>query len=306
MIFRNSFWVFVFIFFVFPRFSQGQDLPADNSKDTSDQQISDFSLVGYGEKGKKAWDLSGKSADIFDDVVKLKELTGNLYGAKEDVKLTADRGDFNKTTGKIHVENNVVITTSQGAKLTTDSLDWDRVNSVVSSKDVVNIKKENLFTRARGALGEPNLNKMNLERDVTVEILPQADPSKPAAPAQKVVITCDGPLEIDYQKNVAVFNNNVKVDREDSQIYSDTMDVYFGKNENKLEQKESSPGADSLFAGSKIDKIIAKGHVRTVRGENITYSEEALYNGLDNKVVLSGRPRLLIYSTGDFKGFIQQ
>jgi len=35
----------------------------------SDQQISDFSLSGYGDKGKKSWDISGKSADIFTEVV---------------------------------------------------------------------------------------------------------------------------------------------------------------------------------------------------------------------------------------------
>ena len=68
----------------------------------SDQQINDFSLAGYGEKGKKSWDLSGKSADIFTDVIKLKDVIGNLYGKEEDIRLTAERGDFNKADGKVH------------------------------------------------------------------------------------------------------------------------------------------------------------------------------------------------------------
>lgn len=271
----------------------------------ADQQISDFSLAGYGEKGKKTWDIAGKSADIFEQIIKLKDITGNLYGEDEDVKLTARKGRFNKTNGKIHVEDNVVITTSSGAKLTTNSLDWDRVNYAVSTPDVVNIWKDNLFTKATGACGEPNLNKMNLEKDVTVEIMPQPKEKDSKAEKEeesKIVITCDGPLEIDYGINIATFNNNVKVDRSDTQIYSDAMDVYFGnKSQDSKEGNKESPS----FMGSSIDKIVARGNVKTVRGENLTYSDEAVYNGADKKIILSGNPRLIIVSTEDFAGLSQ-
>ncbi|MDD5247171.1 MAG: LPS export ABC transporter periplasmic protein LptC [Candidatus Omnitrophica bacterium] len=268
-------------------------------EDDSDQQIGDFSLAGYGERGKKTWDLSGKTADIFDNVVKLKDLSGNLYGEKENVKLTAKEGDFDRANGKIHVEKDVVITTSGGAKLTTDSLDWDRVNSVVSTQDVVNIHRQNMFTRAKGARGETGLSKMNLEEEVLLEIQPQSKPGEKAA--NKIIITCDGPLEIDYAKNVAVFNNNVKVDRQDSQIYSDIMEVYFDSSGTD-EAQGSDTSDEAMLSNTKIDRIIAKGNVKTVRGENITYSQEAIYSGKDNKVILSGRPKLLIYSTQDFQG----
>ncbi|MBM3245689.1 MAG: LPS export ABC transporter periplasmic protein LptC, partial [Candidatus Omnitrophica bacterium] len=111
----------IVLYLVFPLCGNAEEQSAE-----SDQQISDFSLAGYGEQGKKTWELSGKSADIFDEVVKLKDITGNLYGKDEDIKLTSDKGDFNKTEGKIFLEDNVVITTTSGAKLTTDSLEWDR------------------------------------------------------------------------------------------------------------------------------------------------------------------------------------
>ncbi|MDD2752073.1 MAG: LPS export ABC transporter periplasmic protein LptC [Candidatus Omnitrophica bacterium] len=311
MICKKFFFIFLLFSLIIPySMAAGQNSP-DLSQDEkeSDQQIGDFSLAGYGEKGKKTWDLFGKEANIFEDVVKLKDLTGNLYGAAETVKLTADKGDFNKATGKIHVEKNVTITTSSGARLTTDSLDWDRVNSVISTKAYVNIKKENLFTRAKGAYGETGLNKMSLEKDVLVEILPQQDAKNPGAvdQSESVVITCDGPLAIDYAKNMAVFNNNVRVDREDSQIYSDTMEVYFSSGKNKAEQKTVAGDAqNSMFANTSIDKIIAKGNVKTVRDKNITYSREAIYTGQDKKLALSGRPQLLIYSTEGVSAITQE
>lgn len=254
---------------------------AEETKD-SDQQINDFSLSGFGEKGKKSWDISGKSADIFDNNVKLNDVTGNLYQEKDQVKLTADKGDFDKVEGSVHLEDNVVITTSTGAKLTTDSLDWDRKKQIVTTEAAVNIEKETMVTTAVGAVAEPNLNKVTLQKDVKVDLNPPAK--------TKTTITCDGPMTVDYDKNIATFNNNVKVDRGDDQIYSDTMDVYFSRGDET---------ADSDMMGGKIEKIIARGNVKIARGENVSYSEVAVYSSLDKKITLLGKPQLVIYSTED-------
>ncbi len=279
----------------------------DQNAQESDQQIMDFSLASFSEKGKKSWDLSGKSADIFQDVVKLKDVIGNLYGKEEDIKLTAEKGDFDKAQGKVHLEENVVITTSTGAKLTTDSLDWDRKNQLVTTKDVVNIERGNMVTTASGAHGEPNLKKVSLEKDVTVNINPETDgKSKEPSDKKKTVITCDGPLQIDYDKNIATFNNNVKVDTQDALIQSDIMDVYFGKagagkdtSGSKKADSDVSSALGGSAMGSKIDKIVARGNVKITRGENVSYSDEAIYSALDKKIILSGKPKLIIYSGED-------
>lgn len=264
----------------------------------SDQQISDFSLSGYGEKGKKTWDLAGKSADIFGETVKLKDIIGNLFNENEKITLVADKGDFNKTSGKVHLESNVSITTSTGARLTTDTLDWDRQNQIVSTLDKVNIEKENMVTTATGATGKPNLNSMVLEKDVTVKINPDDAARKPGTPTNAValVITCDGSLEVDYQNSMARFNKNVKADRAGSIIYCDTMEIYFSKKEGAVQK-----GSESMIMGSKVNKIIARGNVKVVKGENVSYSDEAVYTAADQKITLTGKPRLVIYSADDFK-----
>jgi LPS export ABC transporter protein LptC len=270
-------------------FSFAEVLPTPATVD-SDQQINDFSFAGYGERGKKTWDVAGKSADIFADNIKLKKITGNMYG-DENVKLTAEKGDFNKVEGMVHLEEDVVITTDSGAKLTTDSLDWDRKNDVVATKDKVNITRNNLIADALGAMGKPALSKVNLEKEVKVQIMPEKNKDQqPATQADKITITCDGPLAIDYAKNFATFSNNVRVDRQDSQIFSDTMDVYFNTNGGSAEAK---PG----MMNSKIEKIICRGNVKIIRGPNVSYSEEAVYSALENKITLLGKPKLVLYST---------
>jgi len=283
------------LFFIAPCLYAQEQAVSQQDKE-SDQQISEFSLGGYGQKGKKTWDIAGRSADIFDNVIKLKDVVANMYGDKEDIKLTAEKGDFDKAEGKVHVEQNVVITTSTGSKLTTDSLDWDRKKQQVSTNDVVNIVRDNMVTVAKGAIGQPDLSKVKFEKDVQVNIDPKQEPGKKSDGKNKIIIICDGPLEIDYGKNIATFKNNVKVDTQDNTMYSDIMDVYFLAADKTKPAVEAS-SANMNMMGTSIDKIIARGNVKIIQGENITYAQEAQYTALDKKIVLTGRPKLVIYST---------
>ncbi len=258
------------------------------------QQIDDFSISGFGEKGKKSWDLAGKSADMSTDIIKLNNITGNLYGEKEDVRLTADKGNFNKAQGLVHLEENVVITTSQGAKLTTNSLDWDRKRQIVMTTDMVNIEKENMVTTACGAQGFPNLSQISLGKDVQVEIKPAQEKGGQKPVKDKIIITCDGPLQVDYAKNIATFNNNVKVDTKDIVMYSDVMNVYF------LPSGGGSAAeglGDTALMGMQIEKILSHGNVRITKGENTSYSDEAIYTARDKQVTLLGSPKLVVYTT---------
>lgn len=257
------------------------------------QQMSDFSLSGFGEKGKKSWDLTGKQADIASEIIKLNNIESNFYGDQEDMKVTADRGDFDRAKGSLHLEKDVVITTSSGAKLTTDSMDWDRKEQLVTTSDAVNIVKGDVTIDGQGARANTGLNKVNLEKDIKVQIDNQALAG--GAENQKIEINCDGPLEVDYQKSLATFHNNVKVQTRDGLIESDAMDVYFSSNKAPEKQPDRSQAGE--LKGSKIDKIIARGNVKITRGQNVSFSQEAVYSALDRKIVLTGRPKLVIYSS---------
>ncbi len=288
---------------------------AEQSSIEADQQINDFSVAGQGEKGKKEWDLRAKTADIFQSQVKLDSVVGNFYGKGEDIRLSAKKGDFNKENGKVNLKQDVVITTSGGTKLTTDSLDWDRKGGVVTTGDPVNIKRDNMTVTATGVKGQSDLKQIALERDVRLDIEPvQKEGLLGVKSQEKIIITCDGPLEVDYEKNIAQFSNNVKVSQQGSEISSDKMDVYFirtgrehkdnvgtavGTAHCAVPTGELKQGPKSI--GSQIDKIIAKGNVKISRGENVSYSEEALYTASDKKIVLTGRPKLIINSTEDAK-----
>lgn len=262
------------------------------------QQINGFSLSGYGAQGKKTWQINGTTADVSEETVELKDIVGNLFQDKENVTLTARKGLFNKTDGKLRLEEAVTITTSSGAKLTTASLEWDRNNQLVSTQDKVNIERENLFTTAVGVVAHPDLNALKLEKEAKVRLLAEGESEMIK---DETVVTCDGPLEVDYRANVAKFHNNVQVTRKDLVIYCDTMEMYFNSKQDDNVQEMGSQEKEKMkkeaFSGSSIDRLVCRGNVRIVKGENISYCQEAVYTALDGKIVLTGRPKLVIYST---------
>ncbi|KPK38178.1 MAG: hypothetical protein AMJ78_10385 [Omnitrophica WOR_2 bacterium SM23_29] len=232
----------------------------------SEQKIMSFSLTGYEEGGKKKWEVEGKSADIIADLVNLTEVEAKAYGEEADVTLVADRGTFNRTSNDVHLESNVVATSTEGTTLKTDVLNWKNDEERVYTDKFVKVTRENMETTSTGAEALPNLKEVEFKKDVKVVT------GKP-----QTVITCDGPMEVNYGKDFAVFNNKVKVEDERGQLFCDKATAYYDP---KTRQ---------------ITKVVAQGNVKIVRGGNWTFSDEAVYLAKEEKVILTGSPKVMIY-----------
>lgn len=275
-------YILIFLFILLPvAFSQTK--PKEPT-----QTVDGFTLYGFGQDGNKAWEIHGKSANIFDDQIRLNDFVGKFYD-KEEIVLTADKGDFDKVQNRVHLEKDVVITTESGAELTTDYLDWDRGTSLIETEAAVDIKRDNMVLTGVGINGSTNLRSVALKKDIRLEI----DDIK-----NKITIICTGPLNINYAANIAVFNNDVVVDDGQSQMYADLMQVFF--------KSAGSDNSASSFASREgnIQKIIARGNVKIAREDNLSFSNEAIYNASDKTLNLTGRPRLIIYSTEDIDASI--
>jgi len=243
------------------------------------QQFQGFDLIGYGEGGQKSWDVKGDTADIVGNLIKLTNIIANSYG-DDMMNLTAKNGTLDKISGNMHLENDVVITTDTGARLLTDSLDWEKANDLVRTEDEVTIIRDDMTAIGTGAKAHPNLSTAQMNKDVTVHL--NTEPKSPQG--RMMTITCDGPLEIDYQKQIAVFNINVVAIDVDRKLKTDRMELFFDKVTNK------------------ITEVICIGNVVINHGENTSYSDRAVYKAGEQKVLLSGRPKLVFY-TQDEGGF---
>jgi LPS export ABC transporter protein LptC len=220
----------------------------DMASVSSDQKVMAFSLSGYEKNGRKKWEVQGKSADIMSEVVNLTDVVAKAYGEEIDMTLTADKGVFNRNTSDAHFESNVVVSGTDGTKMTTDEADWKNTD-----QKIVTDKPVKLYAEMKETSGDGTEKKI------------------------PTTIVCDGPMEINYGKNYAVFNTNVRVDDERGQIFCDTATAYYDSNT------------------KKVSRIVARGNVKIVRGGSWTFSDEAVYLAAEQKVILSGSPKVIIY-----------
>ncbi len=249
------------------------------STDSGNQQFQGFDLAGYGESGQKKWDIKGDSADIQGNTVGLTNINANSYG-QEKVNLTAKNGTLDKASGNMHLENDVVVTSETGAQLMTDSLDWHKEKDLVTTDDSVFLSKEGMTATGTGAVVHPTKNAAQINRNVVVNV--NTDPK--ASPAHIVTITSDGPMEVEYAKGQAIFRDNVVAVDGDRKIMGDKVTVLVDPKTNQIQE------------------MICEGHVSIVQGENVAHAEKAVYKSGEQKLTLSGRPKLVFYTQNDSDG----
>jgi len=230
-------------------------------------------LAGYGENGAKEWDVKGDTADILGNTIQLTNIVANAYG-EEDMNITARTGTLDKASGNMHLEQDVIITSETGGQLITDSLDWQKDKDLVTTNDDVLISKEGMTATGTGAVAHPNLSSAQLNEHVTVNV--NTDPH--SAAGRMITITSDGSMEVEYEKGQAVFNKNVVAIDGDRKLTADKMTIYIDTKTNQ------------------ISEMVCTGHVTVIQGENTAHSEQATYKAATKTLVLSGRPKLVLYT----------
>lgn len=240
------------------------------------QQFEGFNLQGYTQDGEKSWTVNGDNADILGDKIKISNVAGESYG-DEKVNLTAETGTIDQVSGIIHLERDVVITSERGTQLTTDSLDWNRNEDLVKTKDDVLITDKDMTMAGTGMEAHPGMKTAQIDQDVTVTMDTQPDPEVTST----ITITSDGPMEIDQNKAYAVFEDNVVAVQADQTLKADRMEIYFDE------------------AQKGIKNMVCTGHVVIIRGANQSFADKAVYNGEEKRLTLSGRPKLILVTEGD-------
>lgn len=269
---------FIIILFIF---AAGRICFAEDQKKPAQQEVKDFSFVQYKEGGDQKWKMNGKSAEVLDTEVKIEYLSALSFGQGTMLKLRARQGTFDKGENLVHLKDNVVVASTDGTKLSTDYLVWDAETRNVSTDTSVNIKRHDMDITGTGAVCDIEGKTAELKQDINAKFV--SDESgilNPSSGKNQAVITCDGPLELNYRQNRAFFHGNVKVEDSKGNIMADRIDVYF------------SPDT------RRVKCVVARGNVRIINGENITYSEKAIYLVDQGRVILPNRPKLVIKNDG--------
>jgi len=148
----------------------------------------------------------------------------------------------------------------------------------VYDKSKNNVKLEKNVKATIDNSGSVIKDQMGLSINPPVEEKNAADKPKVK---KKITITCDGPAEFNYAKNIAVFIDNVKVRSEDGDIDADKIAVNMDP------------------TTKKINDIAAEGRVKIIQKENIATGDKAKYNEADKKVTLAGNTKIEMTQDSD-------
>ena len=250
---------------------------AEEKKEPAQQEVKDFSFVQYQEGGDQKWKMNGRSAEVMDNKVNIEYLSALSFGQGTILKLRAREGIFDKGENIVHLNDNVVMASTDGTKLTTDHLVWDAETKNVSTQTSVNIKRPDMDITGTGGNFDMEAKTAELKQDISAKLVSgEPETMGPLAVNNQTTITCDGPLELNYKQNRAFFHGNVKVEDSNGHILADRIDVYFNAETRR------------------VRLVVARGNVRIINGENITYSEKAIYLVDQARVILPNRPKLVI------------
>ncbi|VAX35434.1 hypothetical protein MNBD_UNCLBAC01-633 [hydrothermal vent metagenome] len=251
-----------------------------HAQEETEQKFEGFNLQGYTNEGVKAWNVNGDTADIIGNEIKINNVDADTYG-EQVMNLKAGTGTVDQVSGNMFLETDVVITSETGTQLITDSLDWNRDKDLVTTKDNVTItdNAKGMVITGTGMKAQPGLNTAQINENVTAMI----DTEMNEAEAEKkiVTITCDGPMIINRMEGKATFSDNVVAVQNDQTLKADRLEIYFN------------------LEDSAIRELIGLGNVVVIRGENETYAQKLVYNVITEKMVLSGRPKLILLTEGE-------
>jgi lipopolysaccharide transport protein LptA len=210
-------------------------------------------------------------AVVMGDFVLQEQVEGSTTYEGGVVDFKAGKALYRPQNKILELKDGVSFATDEGVTLTTDSANWNRSDDLVSSDDQVIITRREPPTTVTGTgiIASPGLKTATLQEDVTV--------TAEAEDGRRIIITCDGPLEVRHEEGIAVFSDNVQVTQTDTKMYADQATVTF------------DPKTQVL------DTVVAEGQVRIVRGDDTTTAQRARYTASDKRIVLEGRPRLIIF-----------
>jgi len=261
-------WAKIFVFF----FLSCVICPLSLFSQEVSQQVDKFTLEGFNKEGERSWEVTGDTADIFGNTIKISNVDANAFGDEQDVNIKARQGEVDKKSGNVRLTEDVVVTSEDGSQLRTNSLNWEKENNIVTTTDPAEITDKTIKATGVGLKAHPDVKTARLERNVKVEV----DVENREQEKQQVVITCDGPMELDQVNNIATFKENVVAVRGNEILKADLVEVYFDP-----ETK-------------KIATIVCTDNVSVQRDENISYAEKAIYSAADQKVIFVGRPKLIM------------
>jgi LPS export ABC transporter protein LptC len=239
---------------------------------TTAQVMRGVRLVETG-KGGKEWELEANYAQGYKEkgAWKMQGVTTKYFGEGENIyKVTGDSGVIELESKDMEIMGNVLMETSEGYTMKTNSVKFNSKTRQLSTKDHVSIrgpKKDGKFElEANGFSADMHTNVMDLQSDVKAlrEVTKDKDMNIKSATAQ-----------IQGKNGIARFKKDVEVDLEGVRMTGSIADFIY-------DQKTKT-----------LKSLVMQNDVRVTDQEHFSSSDKAQVIFDKNEFILSGNPRVI-------------
>jgi len=210
-------------------------------KSSQDQKLEEFSLTGFDDTGKKAWNLKGNAAKI-------------------------DPGQT------VFLDENVTLKLKDATVIHTDHVQWSQEGGALKTDSPVKVDHENATVTGTGAWGR--LEKSFIQLNRNIEMVFHQSAGKISR------LTCAGPLKIYFKDNRMIFYRNVKVVDERGVLKANRMDVFFDPDQKKVTQIIAVGNVviqrgEDVSRSQRATYTVATGAVRLEGNPEITVHKES-------------------------------
>lgn len=161
------------------------------SAELPDQEASDFNMSET-DRGRVEWKLYAQHASVYNarNVVVARGVRVDFFDEKgaRSSTLTSREGELNQVRHDMSVRGDVVVQTTDGVRLTTQSLRFMNDSQKIVSDEFVRIDRHGDVLTGYGFESDPNLQHYEFKREVRATVhtasggLLEAKPGTPAPP----------------------------------------------------------------------------------------------------------------------------
>ncbi len=152
---------------------EAEQTAAERDRPMPDQIISGFSLTETA-MGAKDWHMEADRAYVYEkrNVLEAEAIEVTFFDKTGEVRsvLKADYGKLNRGSDDMEATGNVVVTSSDGVILETETLRWDSELRKIMSEDSVKIVRDEDVLTGWGFRGDPDLGSFRILKDMKATI----------------------------------------------------------------------------------------------------------------------------------------
>lgn len=144
-------------------------VPGAASGELPDQEVSDF-MVTETDAGKPEWTLHARSAAMFNarNVLVARGVRVDFFDEKgnRSSTLTAREGEMHQVRRDMVARGNVVLQTTEGTRMSTESLRFLNESQKIVSDDFVRVERQGDVLTGYGFESDPDLKHFEFKRQV--------------------------------------------------------------------------------------------------------------------------------------------